>query len=103
MRDMAAEQDRMRTHMAERDRLQSQAMAHADSADARLERLTAEMNAASGSRKMDAMAALLNEMVAQHRAMRQMRKQMGAMTGGAGMGPGMMRRQQPAPADSARR
>ena len=62
---------------------------------AALESKTAAMNAAQGSEKVDAIAAVVNELVAQHRAMHgdqgcpggcpmmgEMREKMGGMTGG---------------------
>ena len=62
---------------------------------AALESKTAAMNAAQGSEKVDAIAAVVNELVVQHRAMHgdqgcpggcpmmgEMREKMGGMTGG---------------------
>ena len=62
---------------------------------AALESKTATMNAAQGTEKVDAIAAVVNELVAQHRAMHgdqgcpggcpmmgEMREKMGGMTGG---------------------
>jgi len=53
-----------------------------DSATARLDRLVQAMNQATGSKKTEAMAAVINELVAQRRAMHQHMQQM--------MGPGGM-------------
>jgi hypothetical protein len=41
-----------------------------DSADARLDRLMSTMNASTGDKKVQAMAAVLNELVAQRKMMR---------------------------------
>ena len=51
-------------------------MAKMEAMDARLDELVKKMNAANGSRKVDAVAAAVNEMVAQGK---QMREQMMAM------------------------
>ncbi len=51
-------------------------MAKMEAADARLDELVKTMNAATGSKKTDAMAAVINELVAQRK---QMRKDMMAM------------------------
>jgi hypothetical protein len=70
-------------------------MARMDSMEARLATLVAEMNAASGSKKTNATAAALTQLVANHTAMRGHMQQM-MMSGpmgagmGAGMGPGGM-------------
>jgi len=61
--DMAAKCQAM---MAEREQMKTEMKA----ADQRLEDLVAKMNAASGKEKTDATAAVVNEMVAQRRAMR---------------------------------
>lgn len=47
-----------------------------DSMDARLDQLVQRMNATKGSAKVDATAAVLNEMVSQRKAMRTMMQQM---------------------------
>jgi LmbE family N-acetylglucosaminyl deacetylase len=62
-----------------------------DSADARLDRLVGTMNQATGNRKVEAMAAVINEMVAHRRAMRTHARQMmrgphGMMQNGMGGG-----------------
>jgi len=56
--------------------------------DAKLEELVAAMNAAQGQAKVDAIAAVLNEMVSQRRAMRAHRDEMRATHGGMGGGMG---------------
>jgi len=61
--DMAAKCQAM---MAEREQM----MTGMKAADQRLDDLVAKMNAASGMEKTDAAAAVVNEMVAQRRAMR---------------------------------
>jgi hypothetical protein len=70
-------------------------MMRMDSADARLDRLVSEMNRATGPRKVQAMVAVINELVAQRKAMRAHARQM--MEGG-----GMMQKMQPQSADTAR-
>jgi hypothetical protein len=70
-------------------------MARMDSMEARLATLVAEMNAASGSKKTNATAAALTQLVANHTAMRAHMQQMmmaGPMSAGmgAGMGAGAM-------------
>ena len=81
-----------------------------DSTDARLDSLVRAMNSTTGDRKVQAMASVINELVAERRMMHQhMREMMG--TGGMrrhpGMrDPGMMRRRSTTPppaADSAAR
>jgi hypothetical protein len=57
-------------------------MEDADAADAKLQQLVEQMNAATGDTKLDAMAAVLTELVVQHRSSQQ---RMGQM-----MMPGMM-------------
>jgi hypothetical protein len=70
-----------------------QQMMQKEKADvAALESKTATMNAAQGAEKVDAIAAVVNELVVQHRAMHgdqgdcpmmeEMREKMGGMTGG---------------------
>ena len=68
-----------------------------DSADARLDSLVRAMNSASGDRKVQAMAAVINELVAERRMMHQHMREMmmghGGMRRHPGMGDsGMMRR-----------
>ena len=66
-------------------------MARMDSMEARLATLVAEMNAASGSKKTNATAAALTQLVANHTAMRaHMHQMMMAGPMGAGMGAGGM-------------
>jgi hypothetical protein len=69
-------------------------MSMMDSADARLDRLVSTMNKATGSRKVQAMAAVINEMVAQRKTMRTHARQMmmgpdGMMENGMGGGRNM--------------
>lgn len=47
-----------------------------DSADTRLDRMVSTMNKATGSRRMEAMAAVINELVAQRKMMRMHAMQM---------------------------
>jgi hypothetical protein len=72
-----------------------------DSADARLDRLVGAMNKTTGGRKVQAMAAVINELVAQRKAMRTHARQMmmgpdGMMGNGAGRRPHMMQNMRPA-------
>lgn len=63
-------------------------MSMMDSADARLDRLVSTMNQTTGNRKVQAMAAVINELVAQRKTMRTHARQM--MMGPDGMmGDGM--------------
>jgi hypothetical protein len=57
----------------------------------KLDGLVAKMNAATGEAKVDAIAAVVTELVAQHNAMPHMR---GGMGMGMGGGPMMQQRQQ---------
>lgn len=68
----------------------------------RLDKLTAAMNAAKGDKKVPAMAAVLNELVAQHKAMcKQMQQAHGTMSM-MGMGKmGAMHGQDHRPPDGA--
>jgi hypothetical protein len=64
-------------------------MTRMDSADARLDRLMKTMNASTGGKKVQAMAAVLNELVAQRKMMRMHAREMmgsGMMMGGQGAG-----------------
>ncbi len=63
-------------------------MARCKAMDARLDELVATMNTATGQQKIDAMAALLNELVQQRKAMHEMKMQQGMM-------PGMMHQDMP--------
>jgi hypothetical protein len=71
-----------------------------DSADARLDRLVSAMNKTTGSRKVPAMAAVINELVAQRKMMRMHAMQMmgpdGMMGNGAGGHRNMMQNMRPA-------
>jgi hypothetical protein len=67
-------------------RMHEQMMAEMRAADARLDALVREMNAASGSAKIDAMAAVLNELLQQRKATHErMGKMSEHMTGGMKM------------------
>ena len=73
-------------------------MAMHDSADARLDSLVRAMNAATGNRKVDAMAAVINELVDQRRLMREhMRGMMMHRPHPGMMGPGVQRRSTASP------
>jgi hypothetical protein len=79
-----------------------------DSTDARLDSLVRAMNSASGDRKVQAMANVINELVAERKMMHQHMREMmgrGGMRRHPGMGDsGMMRRRstpRPSAADSA--
>jgi hypothetical protein len=69
-------------------KMHEQMMAEMKAADARLDMLVKEMNAASGNAKVTAMAAVVTELVAQHKSMHE---RMGQMHQGM-MGRGMMMR-----------
>jgi len=75
-----------------------------DSADARLDRLVSTMNKATGSRKVQAMAAVINELVAQRKTMRTHARHMMGPDGmmGDGMGGGRsMQTMKPTSPDTA--
>ena len=81
-------------------------MSMMDSADARLDRLVSAMNKTTGSRKVQAMAAVIDELVAQRKMMRMhaMQMMMGrdrVMGDGAGGGRKMMQNMRPASPDTA--
>lgn len=81
-------------------------MSMMDSADARLDRLASIMNQTTGSRKVQAMAAVINEMMAQRKMMRRHARQMmttpNAMMGpGTGGGRSMMQNMRPVSPDPA--
>ena len=83
--------DSMRRRTADSAMLRMTAMQ--DSADARLDSLVRAMNAATGNRKVDAMAAVINELIDQRRTMREhMRGMMMHRPHPGMMGPGMRRR-----------
>lgn len=72
--------------------------------DARLDRLVSQMNQSTGNKKVQAMAAVLNELVAQRKQMHQRMGQMmdsGMMEGAGGGGQGMMQNMRPADTDTA--
>lgn len=86
--------DSMRRRMPDSTRLRM--TARRDSADARLDSLVRAMNAASGDRKVDAMAAVINELVSERRMMRAHMRTMMMQSPHPGMtGPGMGRRGTP--------
>jgi hypothetical protein len=70
-------------------RMHEQMMAEMKVGDARLDALVKEMNAASGDAKVTAMAAVVNELVSQHKSMHGRMGEMGEMhqrmMGGRGM------------------
>ena len=77
-----------------------------DSAQARLDSLVEAMNRATGNKKVPAMAAVINQLVVERRAMhermRAMHEHMGEMTGPKAGGPqGDSARTLPAPGDTA--
>jgi hypothetical protein len=79
--------------MQEMMKMHERMMAEMKAGDSRLEALLKDMNAATADAKVAAMAAVVNELVQQHRAMHgrmgTMHQQMMTMMGGRG---GMMRR-----------
>jgi hypothetical protein len=70
------------TMMRGRPKTGEMMMSMMDSADARLDRLVTNMNRATGATKVQAMAAVINELVAQRK---QMRAHMGRMMDSGGM------------------
>lgn len=93
----------------DREAMHARMHAHAmrmDSLDARLDSLTARMNRATGDRRIAAMGEVINELVAQRRAMhRQMHDMMMMHFQGMGPMPPMQPRQgpgRPVPADSTK-
>jgi len=76
------------TAMRSRPMMDMMTMSMMDSADARLDRMVGSMNKATGSRRMQAMAAVINELVAQRKMMRMHARQMMMGPGGM-MGNGM--------------
>lgn len=84
-------------------------MQRVQAADARLDRLVSEMNRATGARQIQAMAAVINEMVAQRKQMRAHMMHMmemmdsGGMGGARGARPGaLMDQRRQTPTDTAR-
>jgi hypothetical protein len=78
---------------AERQKAHREMMQKMEASNAKLDELVAAMNAAQGDAKVDAIAAVVNELVAQRRAMQarmaQVRAQHGGGKGhGGGMGKG---------------
>ena len=86
-------------NMGDMMKMHEQMMAAMKANEAKLDALVTQMNAASGSAKVDSMAAVVNEMVRQQKVMHEHMAQMhGQMMGGQGMrgqggGRGMMRGQ----------
>jgi hypothetical protein len=80
-------------------------MSMMDSADARLDRLVSTMNQTTGSRKVQAMAAVINELVTQRKTMRTHARQMmmgpGGMMGNQMGGGRNMPNRKPASPDTA--
>jgi hypothetical protein len=80
-------------------------MSRMDSADARLDRLVGAMNKTTGGRKVQAMAAVINELVAQRKMMRTHAKRMmgpdGMMGNGTGGHRNMMQNMRPVPPGTA--
>lgn len=72
----------------QRQQMMKQRMEEMQARDAELEKLVATMNQASGAAKVDAIAAVVNELVAQHRMRHAQRGQMRKMRGGHRMGGG---------------
>lgn len=70
------------TSMRDRRMMDMMTMSMMDSADARLDRLVSTMNRATGSRKLQAMAAVINEMVAHRKTMRAHARKMMMNPGG---------------------
>jgi hypothetical protein len=73
--------------------------------DVRLDRLVSQMNQSTGNKKVQAMAAVINEMVAQRRQMRGYMREMmqagGMREQGGGGRQGMMQNMQPTGPDTA--
>jgi hypothetical protein len=71
-------------------------------ADARLDRLVSQMNQSTGNKKIQAMAAVINELVAQRKQMHQRMGQMmeSGMMDGGGNRQGMMQNMQPSRSDT---
>lgn len=69
-------------------------MARMDSAETRLDRMVSDMNRATGARKIQAMSAVINELVAQRKQMRG--HMQGMMNAGGMMEHGAKRTQSPA-------
>ena len=60
----------MAAQRAEQQKMRAQMMEQMKANDAKLDELVAKMNAATGDAKVDAIAAVVTEMVAQRKAMR---------------------------------
>ena len=74
------------SNMQDMMKMHEQMMADMKAADAKLDALVKEMNAATGNAKINAVAAVINELVRQHKAMEAHMDQMHEnMIGGRGM------------------
>jgi hypothetical protein len=74
------------SNMQDMMKMHDQMMAEMKAADARLDALVKEMNAASGEAKVNAVAAVVTELVRQHKSMHERMGQMHElMMGGRGM------------------
>jgi hypothetical protein len=72
-------------NMADMMKRHQQMMAEMKAADAKLDQLVTQMNAATGDAKVAAMAQVVNELVRQQKAMHEHMAQMPMMMGGRGM------------------
>ena len=79
-------------NMQDMMKMHEQMMGEMTAGDAKLDALVKEMNAAPGDAKVNAVAAVVNELVRQHRAMLGRMGEMHQHMMGMGMGRGMMRR-----------
>jgi vancomycin resistance protein YoaR len=81
-----APQPQAQSNMQEMMKMHEQMMAEMKAADARLDALVKEMNTATGNAKINGVAAVVNELVRQHKAMHEHMGQMHQhMMGGRGM------------------
>jgi hypothetical protein len=71
--------------MAEMMKMHEQMMAEMKASEAKLEALVKDMNAAAGEARLNALAAVVNELVRQNRAMHEHMDHMHHMMGGHGM------------------
>ena len=74
------------SNMPDMMKMHEEMMAEMKVGDAKLDALVAQMNAATGPGKVDAVAAVLNELVRQQKAMHQHMEHMHAMMGRGMMG-----------------
>jgi vancomycin resistance protein YoaR len=76
----------LQSSMQEMMKMHEQMMADMKAGDAKLDALVKDMNAATGNAKITAVAAVVNELVRQHKAMQERMSQMHQdMMGGPGM------------------